>query len=100
MTKKDIYIGKEKISSGLQTSIVARIFKDNPKGFKEFWESYKDARFRGGASKEPTELQIKIAAYTKSSKENNRIVADKFKVKYHAVTAAIQKVAVWEYLNK
>lgn len=99
MTTKDFYIGKEKVPSHWGMAVMTRAFDE--KALKGLWETYKNARLTaGGAYKEPTELQKKIAAYAKKTRHKHTAIAAEFKVKYHVVKAALEKVAVWEYLNK
>jgi len=100
MATKDQYIGKEKVPSHWHINVIRRAFPDE-KALRSVWEAYKNARLTaGGAYKEPTDLQKKIAKFSQESHWRHSAIAEKFGVKYHVVKAAIQKVAVWEYLNK
>lgn len=98
MVKKDFKLMGEKVTPSWNVNILARAFKE--KELKSIWDAYKNARLTAGsAAKEPTELQKEIAAYARKTKWKRVAIAEKFKVKVHVVHSAIQKVAIYSYLN-
>lgn len=95
---KEYKIAGEKVGSAFQTAILLRAF--NEKELKSIWEAYKAARLTsGGAAKEPTDLQKKIAAYAKKTKLKYVVIAKEFNVTSNMVGNSIRKVAVYAYLN-
>lgn len=97
MTTKrpDIYVGETKLPDALQTGIVARFMSAS--ALKVFWEQYSESRLRSKTVQPPTELQYELAEARK--KMSTKEVAVLKKVDAYKVLVAIQKVAIYEYLN-
>lgn len=95
--KQAVYkIGKTVLPGGFQTEILMRFM--NESAMKSFFEDYNEAKLKEHPSKEPTETQVAAAKYYK--KEHDRVAtAKKFSMTEQQVTAAVRKVAVWDFLN-
>jgi hypothetical protein len=101
-TKYRFEVGGKKSPVAFSSMVIGRMFKDK-KDLSNFLENYENAKVsQGGAWKEPTELQSKIAAFVKAGKNTrdtiNSAIA-KFKVDRNEVYTARNRVAVWEYIN-
>lgn len=95
---KEFKIAGEKVSPAWNVEILARSLSE--KELKSLWETYKNARLTSGtANTPPTDRQKEIAAYAKKTKHKNGVIAVKFKIKDFQVRSAIQKVAVYAYIN-
>jgi hypothetical protein len=90
-----VYVGEQILPQHMQAAIIVRFMKTNE--LKSFWDSYKDARMRQKSIQPPTEQQYKLARLRK--KMTNKNVATQENVKVFEVLRAVNKVAIWEYLN-
>ncbi len=99
--KKSIFEGKQTPVS-FSSQVIARMFKDK-KDLGSFLENYENAKVsNGGAWREPTELQYKIAVFVKAGKNSRTCIAaamKKYSVTRNQVYSARNRVALWEFVN-
>lgn len=95
MKRENIYVGETKLPDSLQVNIIARFMKNSE--LKQFWDSYVQARTTDKTVRAPTEIQYKYAKLRK--RMTTKEVAVQENVEVFKVIKAIQKVAIWEYLN-
>jgi len=80
----------------LTTSVLLKAFGD--KDLKQMWEKYKANKVQRALT-EPTALQYKLAEARKRGDTPRKIVADNKGVSSFQVSAALQRVAIWEYMT-
>lgn len=98
--KEKFYVGKEQLPVGMSTRVIVRMFTDDAKGLKDFWEKYQEARLTaGGAQREPTPLQYKVAEMKKKGMRAETIFKEQKLKNIQQVYSIINRVAMWEYLN-
>lgn len=84
------------------SKVISRMFKDK-KDLGSFLENYENAKVsQGGAWREPTEAQFKVAAFVKAGKNSRTAIeaaTKKFSLDKSQVYSARNRVAVWEFIN-
>lgn len=93
-----VYVGKVRLPGSFLSVILRRTMSD--KELLDLLERYREVCQTERGAQEPSELQFTIAKDVKKTGIKPLKASVKYKVTVSQVSSAVQRVAVWEYLNE